>query len=44
MEWFFFICIPVLDDILITPKEINLNGTDILRKVEEFKLNGKQYI
>ena len=44
MEWFFPIHIPALDDILITPKEINLNGTDALRKVKEFKLNSKQYI
>ena len=35
---------PALDNIFTTPKEINLNGTHALRKVEEFKLNGKQYI
>ena len=44
MEQFFPIYTPPLDNILIAPKEINLNGTDALRKVEEFKLNGKQYI
>ncbi len=44
MEWFFPIHAPALDDILIAPKEINLNRTDALRKVKEFKLNGKQYI
>ena len=41
MEWFFPIRIPALDDILIASKEINPNGTDALRKVKEFKLNGK---
>jgi hypothetical protein len=35
---------PTSHNILITPKEINLNGTIALREVEEFKLNGKQYI
>jgi hypothetical protein len=44
MERFFPIRTPTLDDILIAPKEINLNRTDALRKVEEFKLNSKQYI
>ena len=32
---------PILNDIFITLKEINLNRTNILRKVKEFKLNGK---
>jgi hypothetical protein len=41
MERFFPIRTPALDNILIAPKEINLNGTNALRKVEEFKLNGK---
>jgi len=44
MERFFPIRTPASDDILIAPKEINPNGTDASRKVEEFKLNGKQYI
>ena len=44
MEWFFPISIPASDDILIAPKEINPNRTNASRKVEEFKLNGKQYI
>ena len=44
MERFFPIYIPPLDNILIAPKEINLNRTNALRKVEEFKLNRKQYI
>ena len=44
MEQFFPIHISTLDNILITPKEINLNGTNALRKVKEFKLNSKQYI